>query len=160
MKKMLLLAALFGAFYLHAQTSFSETRVTNWLGEHSMKAMSGDPRACDDYADDMQVTLSAHGRKGRWEVEGGKDQMCGYLKQGAAVFTVLQARTNTEFHDLKVVRGGFPWTRARVIYSQQTRVEAAGVPGFTIISEDELELRRTFTGVKIGSVRSTSTGGL
>lgn len=159
MKKLVLLAVLFGAFYLHAESTFSRTRLTNWLEEHSLHAMSGDPKACDDYADDMQVELSADGQKGTWEVEGGKNEMCGYLKQSAAVYTVLQATTNSQFDDLRVVRKGFPWTRALVSYTQRTQVQAAGVPPMTIISDEVVELQRTLTGLKITSVKSKSTGG-
>jgi hypothetical protein len=160
MKKILVLAALFGAFYLHARTSFSESHVTTWLGKHNVKAMSGDQSACDDYADDMEVVLRAEGQRGAWEVEGGKNEMCGYLKQSAAVFTVLQASTSAEFQDLRVVRDGFPWLKARVAYSQRTAVRAQAMPGFTIASEDELVLVRTLTGLKISSVQSKSSGGL
>ncbi|MFL6672649.1 MAG: hypothetical protein ACJ8LG_05060 [Massilia sp.] len=160
MKKIFLLVALCGAFYLHARTSFSESHITTWLGEHSAKAMAGEPSACDDYADDMEVVLRAEGRRGAWEVEGGKNQMCGYLKQSAAVFTVLQASTRAEFQDLRVVRDGFPWMKARVTYSQRTDVSAQRIPGFTIASEDELVLVRTLSGIKIRSVQSKSSGGL
>lgn len=160
MKKIVLLVALFAGFYLHGRTSFSESHVTSWLGKHSARAMSGDPGACDNFADDLEVALTAEGAKGRWEVEGGKNEMCGYLRQAAAVFTVLQASTSSEFSGLRVVRGGFPWTTARVTYTERTSVQAARVPGFQIESEDELVLVRTLSGLKIKSVKSKSTGGL
>lgn len=86
--------------------------------------------------------------------------MCGYLRQAAALFTVLQARTNTRFEDIKVERGPFPWTRARVTYTQITDVRVARMPPVTIESNDTLELQRGLTGLKIRSVESESTGGL
>ncbi|MCX2860478.1 hypothetical protein OOZ63_01320 [Paucibacter sp. PLA-PC-4] len=79
--------------------------------------MSEESSACDAYADNLQVTLSPDGRRGKWDVEGGKQEMCDYLKQAAAAFTVLQARTHCEFDDIRIVRDGFPWTSARVSYT-------------------------------------------
>jgi hypothetical protein len=160
MKKLILLAVLFGGYYLHGRTSFSEAHVMNWLGKHEASAMSGDPAACNDFTDDLQVSLTAEGARGRWEVEGGKNEMCGYLRQSAAVFTVLQASTNADFSDVKIVREGFPWTRARVSYRQRTAIRAERVPEATVNSEDELVLVRTPSGLRIKSVNSSSSGGL
>lgn len=122
--------------------------------------MSGDTTACDDYTDDVEVVLTAEGRRGRWEVEGGKNELCGYLRQAAAAFTVLQASTNTRFDDVRIERGPFPWMRARVTYTQVTSVSAGGIPPLEIESRDVLELQRGLTGLKIRSVESASTGGL
>lgn len=160
MKKILLVAIVFAAYFGHARIVFSEPRIMAWVATHSAKAMSGDMAACDDYADDMEVTLTAAGRRGRWEVEGGKNEMCGYLKQAAAVFTVLQARTHTDFDQIEVTRSGFPWMSATVKYVQRTNVSGTHVPGFTIESEDTLVLVRTLSGIKIKTVNSESTGGI
>jgi hypothetical protein len=160
MKKLLLLAILSGGYYLHGRTMFSEAHVMDWLGKHQAIAMSGDPAACRDFTDDLQVSLTADGARGRWEVEGGKNEMCGYLKQAAAVFTVLQASTSSEFSDVRIVREGFPWTQARVSYRQRTAIRAERVPEASISSEDELVLVRTPSGLRIKSLNSSSTGGL
>ncbi|TFW03416.1 hypothetical protein E4K72_12480 [Oxalobacteraceae bacterium OM1] len=160
MKKILLLIVLFAAFFAHAKIVFSEPRVMAWVAAHAAKAMSGEAAACDDYTDDMAVTLTAAGARGRWEVEGGKGEMCGYLKQAAAVFTVLQARTQTQFDDVVVTPTGFPWLSAKVKYTQRTSVSAGRVPEFTIESEDTLVLVRTLSGIKIKAIDSQSTGGI
>jgi hypothetical protein len=160
MKKLILLAVLLGGYYLHGRSTFSETHVMNWLGKHEATAMSGDAAACNDFTDDLEVSLTADGARGRWEVEGGKNEMCGYLRQSAAMLTVLQASTNADFSDVKIVREGFPWTRARVSYRQRTVLRAARVPETTVSSEDELLLVRTPSGLRIKSVNSSSTGGL
>lgn len=160
MKKFVLLALACVLYYAYARNSFSETRVTSWLMDHSVRAMSGDTNACHDYTDDLEVTLTAQGQRGRWEVEGGKDEMCGYLRQAAAGFTVLQASTNTQFEDVRVERGGFPWTKAKVSYTQRTSVRAGSIPTMTIESEDTVELVRTMAGTKIRSIQSHATGGL
>jgi hypothetical protein len=160
MKKILLAAALFGAFYVHAKVSFSEPRVMAWVADHSAKAMSGDTAACDDYTDDMEVTLTAEGARGRWEVEGGKDEMCGYMKQAAAAFIVLQASTHSQFDQIRVTPSGFPWLSAKVEYVQRTTVSAGNIPAMTVESEDSLVLVRTLSGMKIKAVESRSSGGI
>ena len=95
MKKLLFAAALCAAFYAHAKTLFAEHKVMRFVADHSMRSMSGDSAACDDFTSDMEVSLTSTGAMKRWEVEGGKDEMCGYMRQSSAAFTVLQARTQT-----------------------------------------------------------------
>jgi hypothetical protein len=160
MKKILLLVLAFAAFYAHARYSFSDEQVTRWLAQHTARAMGGETTACDDYADDVEVSLVAHGRRGHWEVEGGKNEICGYLKQAAAALTVLQASTRLEFDSVKVTRDGFPWRSARVQVSQRMSVSAANIPSTEVRAEDELVLVRTFGGIRIRSLQSKSTGGI
>ncbi len=160
MKKLLLLVLACVAYYAHARYSFTEEQVTRWLGQHTARAMGGEREACDDYTDDVEVSLVAQGRRGHWEVEGGKNEICGYLKQAAAALTVLQASTRLEFDSVKVTRDGFPWRTARVQVAQRMSVSAANVPSTEVHAEDELVLVRTFGGIKIKSLQSKSTGGL
>ena len=151
---------LLGGFYAHGRLAFSEPRVMGWMTQHAARSMQGDSVACDDYADDLKVELTAKGQRGRWEVEGGKAEMCGYLKQSAAALTVLQATTQTEFDNVRITRGGFPWTTARLQYTQRTTVQAVGLPSMTVTSEDALVLARTPGGLRIRELQSQSSGGL
>ena len=156
----LLALVLLGGFYAHGRYTFSEPKVMGWLTQHAVHSMQGDSAACDDYADDVKVELTAKGLRGRWEVEGGKDEMCGYLKQSSAALTVLQARTNTEFDNVRITRGGCPWTTARLQYTQRTSVQAGPLPSLTIVSEDSMVLARTASGLRIRELQSQSSGGL
>lgn len=160
MKKLLLLVLACVAYYAHARYTFTEEQVTRWLAQHTARAMGGEKEACDDYTDDVEVSLLAHGRRGHWEVEGGKNEICGYLKQAAAAMTVLQASTRLEFDSVKVTRDGFPWRTARVQVVQRMAVSAANIPSTEVRAEDELVLVRTFGGLKIRSLQSKSTGGV
>jgi hypothetical protein len=124
---MIMYALIGGAvFYAHARISFAEPKVMSWLMSHSTRAMSGDTTACDDYTDDVEVVLTASGRSGRWEVEGGKNELCGYLRQAAAAFTVLQARVDTRYEDIEITPASFPWMDASVSYTQITDVRVGG----------------------------------
>lgn len=159
MKKAILLILLaLGAFYGHARLTFAEPRVMSWLMEHDSKVMSGDASGCDDYADDVRVSLSAQGRRGPSHVEGGKSEMCEYEEQSAAAMKLMRASTNSQYDQVEIVRHGFPWTTARVTYSQTVRMQIPGLPGFSVESEDELVLVRTLSGIKIKSLESRSSG--
>ena len=111
-----ILAICLGGFYIQSRMAFSESHVMRWIAEYNNKAISGDSTVCDDFTDDVEVNIFAETGQGHWEVEGGKDEMCGYLRQASAAFIVLQASTNTQFDSLHIERGGFPWTTAQVKY--------------------------------------------
>lgn len=130
------------------------------LTKHDAKALSGDTSACDDFASDLAVSLTAESAKGRWEVEGGKDEMCGYLKEASAALTVLHASTSSDFNDVTITRSGFPWMTAEVHYKQRTTITASNLPQITSESDDVVQLKRTLTGLKIQSVKSHATGGI
>jgi hypothetical protein len=71
MKKLLLLLVLFAAFYAHARTTFAEQRVLSCLLENSNKYLTGDSSVCDNYADDVEVSIVAKAPRGTRQVEGG-----------------------------------------------------------------------------------------
>jgi hypothetical protein len=152
-----LLIALIGvsvAYYAYSAHSFSEGSVRSWLVDHESREMGGKDSACDDYADDVEVRLNADSAKGTWEVEGGKDEICGYIKQASAAYTVLQAQVHTSFDDVTIERGGFPWRSAVVKYTQAAEVNAARV-SLASTSHNEVTLKRTFGGFKITRLEST-----
>jgi hypothetical protein len=61
----LLALVLLGGFYAHGRYTFSEPKVMGWLVQHTARSMQGDSAACDDYADDAKVELTAKGG-GKW----------------------------------------------------------------------------------------------
>lgn len=160
MRLVLISIALFAAFFAHAKIVLSESSVMSMLTKHNVKALSGDSSACDDYANDVTVELTAENPRGRWEVEGGKAELCGYLKQASAALTVLQASTSSEFTDVSIVRSGFPWTTAVGKYTEKTTINAANTPQVMSISHDEVTVSRSLTGLKIIALKSTSKSGV
>lgn len=101
-------------FYVQSRIAFSESHVMKWISEYSTKSISGDSTVCDDFTDDVEVNIYAETTQGHWEVEGGKAEMCGYIRQAAAASIMLNASNSVEFDGLQVERGGFPWTTAQV----------------------------------------------
>jgi len=144
------------AYYAYGAHTFSQGSVQRWIADHEVREMSGSESACDDYADDVEVSLTAENAKGRWEVEGGKNEMCGYIKQAAAVFTVLQAETQSTYEDVSIQRSGFPWRTAVVTFKQRTDIRAQRVPAMVATSDEQLTLKRTLSGLKIIHLEATS----
>lgn len=160
MKRLIIISfALFAAFFAHSKFVFSESNVMTMLAKHNAKALSGDTSACDAYSNDVEVELTAEDPRGRWEVEGGKDELCGYLKQASAALTLLQASTSSEFRDVSISRSGFPWVTAVVNYTEHTSITAAHIPQIKYISHAEVIISRSITGLKIIKLKSTSKSG-
>ena len=67
----LLIAA--GALYL-AQSYYllTPSHVETFLMEHQTLAMNDPVAACDNYSDEVEVTINHKTTDGTWEVEGGK----------------------------------------------------------------------------------------
>jgi len=152
-----LICALIGvsvAYYAYSAHSFSEGSVRSWLANHEAREIGGSESACDDYADDVEVALTADSAKGTWDVEGGKDEICGYIKQASAAYTVLQAQVHTSFDDVTIERGGFPWRTAIVKYTQAAEINAARV-SLASTSHNEVTLKRTFGGFRITRLQAT-----
>lgn len=156
MKLLLWPLLIVAAWIGHGRLMFTESRVMPLVAAHASQVYSGDTRACDFYTDDLQVDLEADQRAGRWEVEGGKDELCGYLRKAAAGFVLLDAQLHTEFSNVSLERKGFPWTEATLRYTEQTTMQSSKLPTMTFISEDELVLVRTLTGVKVRALHSRS----
>jgi hypothetical protein len=152
-----LIAALLGigaAYYAYSAHSFSESSVRRWIADHGVREMAGNDSACDDYADDVEVTLVSDRDKSQWQVEGGKDEICGYIKQAAAAYTVLQARIESHYDDVTIERAGFPWRSAVVKFTESSDISSSKV-SFAATSENEVTLVRTFGGMKITRLNST-----
>lgn len=153
----LILAVGLGIFYIQSRMAFSESHVMRWIAEYNNKAIKGDSTVCDDFTDDVEVNIFAETLQGHWEVEGGKDEICGYLRQASAAFIVLQASTNTQFDNLQIERSGFPWTTAQVKYHYKATMQADHIPTMTVDGNDILVLSKgIFSGLKIKSLESRS----
>ncbi|HLO93507.1 MAG TPA: hypothetical protein VK195_04260 [Burkholderiaceae bacterium] len=153
--KLLIGALLLVAAWLgHSRLMFTESRVMPLMTAHTLKVYEGDASACDFYADDVQVDIVQEMREGRWEVEGGKDEVCGFIRKAGAGLVLLDANVNTEFADISLERKGFPWTEATLSYTEHVTMSAERMPEVVFTSQDELVLVRTLTGVKIKAIHS------
>ncbi|MDT9001983.1 hypothetical protein RQP53_22085 [Paucibacter sp. APW11] len=156
MKKIFWALVLLGAWFAHGRLVFAEDRLVQWLGQHEGQIWSGDSKACEAYTDNVEVSIRSDEREGDWEVEGGKEELCGYYHKASAAFALLDASTHTEFSEVSVQRKGFPWTEAKLSYVARVTLQMPRLPDKHIVSHDQLTLVRTLQGLKIKSIESQS----
>lgn len=155
--KLLIGALILVAAWLgHSRLMFTESRVMPLITAHTLKVYDGDDSACDFYADDVQVDIVQESHLGRWEVEGGKEELCAFIRKATAVYSLVEADVDTNFSDIVLQRQGFPWTEATLSYTETTTVRSARLPEMVFTSQDELVLVRTLTGVKVRALHSRS----
>lgn len=154
MSKWLKVLLVFVAYYGHARYQFSEAHLQKWVVDFNAKAMSGDQTACEVFSDDAEVNIYAPNHQGHWEIEGGKDEACGYLHQAAAAMTLLQAQSRTNYDDFVIEMDGFPWLKATISYTEHTTISSKMLPSFSSVSQDSLVVGRTLSGLKIKKLDS------
>lgn len=132
----------------------SSNNVEQFLADHNTLVMNDPVAACDNYSDDVVVFINHDTGNGTWEIEGGKDEICGYLKQTQAALIVLQANTSGHFENMNVTTG-FPWRKASASYDEIHNVQMGSIGSITSQTRDDIEIRRTLTGLQIVSVNST-----
>lgn len=134
----------------------SSAHVEKFLVEHNTLAMNDPVAACDNYSDKVAVTINHKTADGTWEVEGGKNELCGYLKQSQAALVVMQANTSGHFENMNVI-SSFPWRKAHASYDEINTVSMGALGTISSTTNDNVDIKRTLTGLEIVSV--TSTGG-
>lgn len=131
----------------------SSNHVEQFLADHNTLAMNDPAAACDNYSDDVNVFINHDTGNGTWEVEGGKNDICSYIKQTQAALTVLQANTSGHFENMNVITG-FPWRKARASYDEINNVQMGSIGSISSKTHDNIEIKRTLTGLQIVSVNS------
>lgn len=134
----------------------SSAHVEKFLVEHNTLAMNDPIAACDNYSDKVAVTINHKTADGTWEVEGGKNELCGYLKQSQAALVVTQASTSGHFENMDVI-SSFPWRKAHVSYDEINNVSMGAIGAISSTTHDDIEIKRTLTGLEI--ISFTSMGG-
>lgn len=160
MKFLSLLVLVFAGYYLDGYRLFSEDHVRQYLVDMNMNTFQGNTETvCGLFVDDAEVSINDRSPQGRWEVEGGKEEVCGYIKQSAAGFMTMGVHVNTAWDDVVIHRAGFPWRTAEVTYRQTTQITANGrvpIPPMTAVSDDTVVLKRTLGGLKIAKFQADS----
>ncbi|MEN6670299.1 hypothetical protein AAJP47_07980 [Psychrobacter sp. B38] len=134
----------------------SPSHVEKFLNDHNTLAMNDPVAACDNYSDDVTVMINHRTPEGTWEVEGGKDELCGYMRQSQASLVVLQASTSGYFENMSVTTS-FPWRKAQASFDEINNVKVGSIGSISSKTHEILNIKRTLTGLQITSV--TSTGG-
>lgn len=158
MKKLLWLAGLLGLFYGHAWWTLSEQRAQRWIEQHELAVLEQKEGVCKDFTFDTEVSVRAVHAKGEWQLDGGRDHVCGYIKSSNAFVRVLKPQLSTQTQVLSFERAGFPWMSATAKVQQTTTFTL--VNGLTMSEQGEATyvLRRGLSGLQIAGLTLRSEG--
>src|SRR6187455_1920156 len=110
---------------------------------------------CAMYHDDLEVDIADHSGESRQTVTGGKADFCELTRTTVAGLQMLPHSMNVEFTDVNSkYEFSKPWS-GEVSYSEH---RTFSVPGANVslqtVSEDEITLVQTFSGVKLRKLKS------
>lgn len=96
--------------------------------------------------------------KGEWQLDGGRDHVCDYIKSANAFVRVLKPQVSAQTEMLSFERSGFPWMTATAKVQQTTTFSL--VNGLTMSEQGEATyvLRRGFGGPQIAALTLRSEG--
>jgi hypothetical protein len=148
------LALMVGGFYLSGRQQFSDSYLRNYLLEHTANVYQGNNEsACEVFDDDAVVSIEDSQPDSQQEVEGGKNQVCGYIKQTSASYAILGVNPGSLISVLdkfEVIRSDFPWMTAQVSYQQKSTIKIGEGPQvMSSYSDGNLTLKRTLLGLRI-----------
>lgn len=156
MNKLMWAGVLAAAFYGHGWYVFSEPAVMGWLQTQQRKELNAEDGFCDSYASDLRFSTSVESSQGLQDLEGGKTEMCEYVKDAAATLRATQSSVSIGTDLVSLNRSGFPWLGATVTVRQTSTMRMPRMPVFTEVGEYTYELKRTISGRQIVSVDGTS----
>lgn len=153
-KTLFLILAILFTSYGHARYHFADTQMLKWLNVMNDKALAGDETVCESLSEGMRFQVEQQGLKDVQSHAGGRDDYCRLLQASSAAFKAMQATTRTTITNLTVNRSMFPWVQAEVKYHQITTLSMPGMPVMALESDDVMVIERSFTGLKVSSVKS------
>lgn len=155
-----ILIAIAIVYLVHGYYLTSPSHVQKFIEQHQLLSMKNVNEACEQFTDDIEGKIYYVTPIERWEVEGGKGELCGYMQKGQAAMVLTEGSVTTMLQDMKVRRGSFPFTKATASYKQVTemRMDGQTMRGIKIKIDSEtqntVEIKRTLTGLKFSKVES------
>ena len=160
MRKLFWLGVLAAAFYGHSRFVFSEPAMMSWMQKQDQMAMRGEDGMCDGYASDLRFENRSTTARGAMLIDGGKEDLCEYLKDASAAFRATGASVNNNIELLGIEPSGFPWMSATVKLRQSSTVRMRGAPAIIEVAETTTVVRRTLRGREIARFDSSSEASL
>ncbi len=158
MKKVVLMGLLILMWiYGSGYWAFTETNVNNLLDEWELASARGDAEAvCSTFADDMTFSMEEHAPAETFNREGGKDELCAYLRKMVPALARAVSSRNLKRDDLTVKRSWLhPWS-AEVSYTEYRTTVLASGPNIKTISNDRIALVKSLKGVLVRRLESVS----
>ena len=121
----------------------------------SLVSEGNSDEVCAMFHDDLEVDIADHSGEATHNVHAGKQEFCELTRKMVAGLQLLPHSMNVEYTDVtskqKLTN---PWT-GHVSYSEHRTLS---IPGANVtmqtVSEDQITLVQTFSGVKLRKVKS------
>jgi hypothetical protein len=157
MKKLIVLSilALIGVYGV-GRFNLGESGAMRFVTQ--MEDLMGEGKAdevCDMFHEDLEVEIADHSGESTETVNGGKEEFCNLTRTVVAGLQMLPHSNDVQFTDVvSKSEWSKPWTGS-ISYSEHRtlNIPAANVTIQTV-SEDEITLVQTFSGVKLRKIKS------
>ncbi|HEU5134491.1 MAG TPA: hypothetical protein VFU13_05045 [Steroidobacteraceae bacterium] len=157
MKKFLLLLVLaIVGIYGIGRIRLGEAGAMRFLAQMEAKMTEGKgEEVCEMFHDDLEVAITDHTGDSVRETSGGKDEFCDLTATTAAGLNLVPHSSTVNLTEVESKQSWLhPWT-SEVSYLENRSLSIRGA-GVTIrtVSEDEITLVHTFSGVKLRKIKS------
>lgn len=158
MKKVLLIGLLILIWvYGSGYRAFTDANVNKVLNEWEDATRRGDAEAtCATFADDMTFALEEHTAESTVKHEGGKDELCAYVRKLLPAMVRAVSSTNVTRDNLTVTRSWLHCWTAEVSYTEHRTTGLASGLSVRTVSDDRLTLVKSFGGVLVRRLESVS----
>ena len=157
MKKFMLLLVLgLVGVYGVGRLKLGEAGAMRFLGQmESMMSEGKGKEVCEMFHEDLEVEISDHSGETTQETTGGKNEFCDLTVATAASLNLLPHSSDVSFTEVESKQSWLhPWTsEISYLENRSLTIQGAGVTLRTV-SEDEITLVHTFSGVKLRKVKS------
>ena len=133
----------------YGRYKLSENQLKDWIQQTEYNALELGGKGCDAFDSKVEAIIYAEALQGKWEIEAGKAELCGFFKSMASETFALQAPYQNKISDFKIDAYGFLWRSVRVNYVNTTTFSAANVLNYKSICKNQVEVSHGFTGNKI-----------
>lgn len=157
MKKfVLVLAIALAAAYGVGRVNLGESGAMRFMAKmESLISEGKSEEVCAMFADDLEVEIADHSGEAVHNVNGGKQEFCELTTETIEGFQLLPHSMRVDYTDVEATQTlGKPWT-SQVTYSEHRTLSILGANvTLRTVSNDEITLVQTFSGVKLLKVKS------
>lgn len=160
MKKafIIIIAVLLVGLLIRNNMGMKPASMEKYLQELSLKSAQNPAEACEMVDKKIDVSIRQETPTGTWEVEGGKNELCGFMEQSRAAMILLQGNLTWRYENVKV-KSRFPWYSAQVSYDEISTVSAAKIGSINSKMHYELKVKRSLFG-RLVITQLKATGGM